>query len=256
MSTFARYRELIADPAFKLSGQPLASELRISSERGLVTYYAPFDHVNRKARIAICGITPGLQQAMNALNEARRQLQQGASDSEALAAAKVHASFSGRMRPNLVNMLDHIGVNRLLGIETCNQLFGNQQDLAHFTSALRNPVFLKGTNYNGAPAILGFETQKAQITEHLAAEVSSLGRGCIFVPLGGKVSEVFKWLEGQGVIHPKQVLHGLPHPSPASAERINYFLGLKPQEALSLKTNGPALDAAKQRLIEQIADLS
>ncbi len=256
MSTFERYRDWLADPRFQFTGQPLARELSVSRERGLETFYAPFDHVNSKATIAICGITPGLQQALNTLNEARRHILQGASDAEALEAAKVHASFSGRMRPNLVGMLDHIGVQKLLGIETCNQLFGSHQHLAHFTSALRNPVFLNGANYSGAPAMLGFETQRAQISQHLATEISSLGRQCVFVPLGGKVSEVFRWLEGQGVVDPKQVLHGLPHPSPASAERIKYFLGLKAKEALSVKTNGPSLDNAKARLIEQIKDFN
>ncbi|MGB3626838.1 MAG: hypothetical protein WA989_13470 [Henriciella sp.] len=102
--------------------------------------YAAFDHVTRTAKIVIVGITPGRQQMANALQECRRQLRSGAAADVALAAAKVHASFSGPMRANLVAMLDDIGVAQLLGLESTAALWGSASDLAHFTSALRYPV--------------------------------------------------------------------------------------------------------------------
>ncbi|WNC11144.1 hypothetical protein [Pseudomonas coleopterorum] len=43
---------------------PLPAELLLASEGDLQTFDAPFDHVNSAARIVLCGITPGLQQAM------------------------------------------------------------------------------------------------------------------------------------------------------------------------------------------------
>lgn len=50
----------------------LPAELLLASEGNLQTFYAPFDHVNSGARVVLCGITPGLQQASRALDEARR----------------------------------------------------------------------------------------------------------------------------------------------------------------------------------------
>ena len=98
---------------------PLPAELLLASEGNLQTFYAPFDHVNSEARIVICGITPGLQQTRLALDEARRQLRQGASLEHAKQAAKETGSFAGTMCTNLVRMLDHVGVHTLLGIDSC-----------------------------------------------------------------------------------------------------------------------------------------
>jgi hypothetical protein len=69
-----------------------------------------------------------------------------------------------------------------------------------------------------------------------------------FLPLGPKVSEAMTYLSKNGLIDESRVLHGMPHPSPASMERINYFLGKKSRELLSIKTNPDTLDAARDRL--------
>lgn len=118
----------------------LPEELLLTSEGNLHTFYAPFDHINTGARIVLCGITPGLQQASRALDEACKQLRQGASIEQAREAAKATASFAGPMRNNLVNMLDHVGVHTLLGIDSCARLFDTHRHLVHYTSALRYPV--------------------------------------------------------------------------------------------------------------------
>lgn len=54
----------------------------------------------------------------------------------------------------------------------------------------------------------------------------------------------------------RQVLTGLPHPSGANAERIQYFLGRKAAAALSTKTDPSKLDAARQALSNQVLQLS
>jgi len=63
--------------------------------------------------------------------------------------AKVFASFSGSMRINLVAMLDCIGVNKVLGIDSTGTLWNEHARRAHFTSALRYPVFVDGDNSPG-----------------------------------------------------------------------------------------------------------
>lgn len=233
----------------------LPAELLLSSEGALQTFYAPFDYVNTEARIVLCGITPGLQQASRALDEARKQLRQGASVDQAKQAAKETASFAGKMRTNLINMLDHVGVHRLLGVDSCARLFDTHRHLVHYTSALRYPVFLDGKNYSGSPAMLSRSSLRHQVETHLAEEIKTLGPLCLYVPLGPKVTEVFQHLQAKGLLKPEQLLDGLPHPSGANAERISYFLGGKPREKLSSKTNPAVLDAAKAKILAKLATL-
>ena len=213
--------------------------------------YAPFDHVTQTAKIVIVGITPGRQQMANALQECRRQLRAGTTRDAALAAAKVHASFSGPMRANLVAMLDDIGVAQLLDLDSTAALWGSASHLAHFTSALRYPVFVDGKNYSGAPSMTRVPVLRSLLDTCLVAEMRQL----LYVPLGPKVGEALEWAASRAGIPEAQVLSGLPHPSGASGERIAYFLGRKPKELLSIKTNAARLDAARAGLVAKISKL-
>lgn len=116
---------------------------------GLETYYAPFDHIDRNAKVVICGITPGKKQALIALDEARRVLDAGARIEQALECAKQTASFAGAMRTNLCSMLDHIGLSGKLNMARSADMFGASSSVVHYTSALRYPVYKKGKNYSG-----------------------------------------------------------------------------------------------------------
>lgn len=216
--------------------------------------YAPFEQVNAAARIVIVGITPGRQQMARALCEARRHLRAGASREQALVAAKVHASFSGPMRANLVALLDDIGVARLIGLDTTATLWEADADLVQFTSALRYPVFVDGKNYSGSPGMLSVPFLRSQLVTWFGEEMRRL-RDAIFVPLGPKVGEALSYLARQNGIPDENILDGLPHPSGASAERVAYFLGRKPRELLSSKTNPDRLDVARRNLISKIRKL-
>lgn len=255
MNNFEKFSALIAG-ATSFAGRPLPTELLIAREGELETFYAPFDYVNPQARVTICGITPGLQQATNALNEARRQLRAGASLEEAKRHAKETASFSGSMRKNLIAMLDHIGLHEYLSINSCARLFDTHSHLVHYTSVLRYPVFMNGQNYSGSPSMLSRTSLRQQIDNHLAEEIRSLGKGSVYIPLGPKVSEVFQHLQAKGLLRPEQILDGMPHPSGANAERINYFLGTKQRTALSSKTNPGILDKAKTLLVQKMVSLN
>ncbi|MDD2133465.1 hypothetical protein [Pseudomonas kurunegalensis] len=248
------FSTLLSSNTFDFSSS-LPEELLLTSEGNLQTFYAPFDHINTGARIVLCGITPGFQQATRALEEACRQLRQGATIEHAKEAAKATASFAGPMRNNLINMLDHVGVQRLLTLDSCAQLFDSHRHLVHYTSALRYPVFVDGQNYSGSPAMLTRSSLRRQVETHLAEEIRVLGPQCLYVPLGPKVAEVFQHLQVKGLLKAEQILDGLPHPSGANAERISYFLGNKSREALSTKTNPAALDDAKARIMEKLRKL-
>ena len=94
---FALFAPIIRDNEIST----LDDRLLLDREGPVSVYYAPFDCINRDAKIVIAGITPGKTQMLNALREARNQLLNGASHEAALEAAKRTASFSGAMCPNL-----------------------------------------------------------------------------------------------------------------------------------------------------------
>ncbi|MER8661310.1 hypothetical protein NKH34_09235 [Mesorhizobium sp. M1148] len=253
----ARFSSLIrATPeAFLLSDVTLDGQLALERTGDVVVSYAPFDHIQHGARVVIVGITPGAQQAKNALVELRRRLVAGDSDEAALAAAKVFASFSGPMRTNLVAMLDHIGLATWLGIESTAGLWSSHQQMVHFTSALRYPVFVGGVNYNGQPAMTSHPSLRRMLDECLSEEAAALP-GAVWIPLGPKAATGIQYLGRSGVIPQSRVLDGLPHPSGANAERIAYFLGRKRRDALSAKTDPLSLDAANARLKMLVSQLA
>lgn len=257
---FSRYAHLLRG----MIGAELRNEIdrpdRLLIESGyhgdkrLDIAYAPFDHVNPNARIVIVGLTPGRQQMRNALNEAWRQLRAGRTEEDALAAAKVYASFSGPMRANLVAMLDSVGVNHVVGLPSTTSLWNGDAGLVHFTSALRYPVFVEGENYSGAPAILYIPLLRAQLLRWFAKEMRAL-QDAIFVPLGPKVREALEAATTQAGVSKNRILSGLPHPSGANAERIASFLGRKSRSMLSAKVAPDRILADRAALEQKIAEL-
>ncbi len=234
--------------------QRLLIETGGSQSRVLEVAYAPFDHVNSRADVVIVGLTPGRQQMANALLAARRSLLQGRSEAQAAEDAKVFASFSGPMRSNLVAMLDSVGLHRTLGLASTGSLWGGDAHRVHFTSILRYPVFVNGTNYTGAPSPLATPLLHTQLMRWFAEEMSALPHA-VFVPLGPVATEAVEVVARQVRLDRRQVLAGLPHPSGANAERIAFFLGRKRREDLSSKVAPEKLLAARTALTEKVSEL-
>ncbi len=185
-------------------------------------YYAPFDHVNEDAALAVVGITPGRQQMSNAFVEARRCLMQGLPLGEVGSRAKRAASFSGPMRRRLTAWLDGIGIPEYLGVGSAAELFGDSWGMLHATSAVRYPVFVGGENYGGyrPRRPMGLPLFKRYVDEVLADELHRV-RGALVVPLGPAVSEVLEHLADHGMIRSEQVLSGFPHPTPGPRAQQN-----------------------------------
>ena len=245
---FTRFNRSIRE----FRGEPDVSQLQLAADGALSVFYAPFDYVNPTARVVLVGITPGRTQAVNALVAAQQQLKMGATDEVALEHAKRTGAFSGAMRKNLTSMLDHIGLNRWLGLDQCDALFGDAGQLLQSTSVLPFPVFLNGGNYNGTPDPVTTPVLRQMVLEHFVPVVRALTQA-VFVPLGPVPTRVMHWLSTQGHISNVRILEGLPHPSGANAERIQYFLGKKAAALLSAKTNPQKLDAARAHLKEAVA---
>jgi hypothetical protein len=251
-ANFKHYREaILANHNDAFEGNPLPRALLMAEQDALSVYYSPFDYVNSGARLVIVGITPGLKQARLALQSAAHSLRLDMTNEDTLRTAKIHASFGGPMRSNLTHMMDHLGLNTLLDIHSSSELFGDNSDLAHFTSVLRYPVFVRSKNYSGNP-----HAQKAPLLSgelsHFYAEVDSL-QNALFLPVGSLPTSILRDLVQHGRIEADRVLFDLPHPSGANQERINYFLGRKQREHLSSRTNADKIDSAKRTLITKLS---
>ena len=241
--------------AIRAGAAPDDARLQMAVNGPLAVHYAPFEAVNHRARLVLVGITPGRVQAANALAEAKRQLEMGASFQDAMRKAKQVGAFSGPMRTNLVELLDHIELPKWLGVHSCGELFGSKSELLQTASVLQFPVFVDGENYNGSPDPGRSPLLRSMVLEHFA----SLGKvlpGAVFVPLGPVPTKVLQWLTDEGHFRSSQVLAGLPHPSGANAERIAYFLGRKDISRLSIKTNPSLLDAARDALLGKVMQLA
>lgn len=228
-----------------------SKNMLIAKQDGLSVYYAPFEHINSVAKVAIIGLTPGRHQAMNAFAELQTSYDICGDWLGALTAAKKHASFSGPMRANLIRMLDSIRFNELMGITSCSKFFDENCNLAHFTSAVRNPVFNKGANFSGTPAIEKNTLLYPLAKKWLCEELRQL-KDAYLIPLGPKVESLLQKLIADQELPEMRILAGLPHPSGANAERISYFLGTKSRADLSSKTNPDKIEISRRNLTTKI----
>jgi len=233
----------------------LADEtLMLARDGRLRIQWAPFDHTPRTARLVIVGITPGREQAANALHALGQALRSGQDLDGAMRHAKLVGSFSGPLRTNIVRMLDSIGVQQALDVPTCMSLFDAAHEQVHFTSALRYPVFLDGANYNGNPDLLRTPLLREMVETFLADEARALP-GALWLPLGPKPTAALRHLVSLGVLPANRVLEGMPHPSGANGERIKFFLGQKPKAELSRKTRPDLIELAREMLLAQVGRL-
>lgn len=85
-------------------------------------HWAPFDYINKDAKVFILGITPGWTQMELAFNYTRKNIKDP-DETHVLKEAKRVAGFGGSMRKNLLHMLDEIGLPKYLSIDRTEQLF-------------------------------------------------------------------------------------------------------------------------------------
>ena len=73
------YKEKIAKLERRSDDASPLEELLIwvNKTRNISCYYAPFDYVNKEAKIILVGITPGATQMNRSLNAARAALEKG-----------------------------------------------------------------------------------------------------------------------------------------------------------------------------------
>jgi len=139
-------------------------------------------------------------------------------------------------------------------VPSCASLFDEAHEQVHFTSALRYPVFVDGTNYNGNPDPLRTPLLREIIETFLMEEARALPHA-VWLPLGPKPTATLQYLVALGLLPVDRVLEGMPHPSGANAERIAFFLGRKARSELSAKTRPDMIELARCRLLMQLSRL-
>jgi hypothetical protein len=205
-------------------------------ECGLDAYYVPFHHLNSKARIVIIGVTPCWTQMERAFSIAKRGLADGLSTEALFDYIDRTGRFNGPMRWNLVEMLDGIGLQNCLGIDSCAALFRNSSHLAHFTSAVSAPVFRLDQNYAGtAPKLLKVPKLRDFVLENLASELNALPNAVI-IPLGDVPGEAIQFLHSNKLIALDRCLFGFPHPSGVNVHRGTRYAQGQQRWADQLKT--------------------
>lgn len=196
----------------------------------LEMYYAPHnEYLNPSAKLIIIGLTPGWTQMKTAMEEARRAMQEKVTDEELCRRAKEAASFAGTMRTNLTQMLDMLGLPRLLDISTCGELFGERRILLHTTSLLRFPLFVNKKNYSGAhPGLLTQPVLKDMALSSISNELEIL-KEALIIPLGTVVEETLRLSVQAGMLDAERCLWGFPHPSGANGHRGKQFAARQEQ---------------------------
>ncbi len=227
------------------------NDLSIDAGNGFQFSYAPFDFVNPSAKVVFVGITPGEQQALNALYSMKQSIDSGLTDIDILIKAKHFASFSGPMRSNLVKMLDHICLPEIIDVISTEELFSEDSDIAHFTSVIRYPLFFNEKNYSGSPSPLRNQQIMGYVEQYFIEEIKQLP-DALYIPLGDIPTKVLQYISGQGTLDESLILDGIPHPSGANAERIAYFTCSKEARDCSIKTNTEKIDLAKSELVEKL----
>lgn len=237
---FADYRDAILALPMREDLDPLYQRDELITNRFLLfrdgpltAYYAPFHYANTKARVALVGVTPGFTQMERAFRTARLCLAQRIDDQAIFRRVARASDFAGYMRKLLVSWLNSdplpqkglrgIGLNKYLGLETCDALFGTSDDLIHSTSVVSAPIFKNGENYTGhSPSLLRLPKFKQFITDNLAKELASMS-DAVVIPLGDVVGEVIEFLHHEKLISVDRCLLGFPHPSGSNGHRFRKF---------------------------------
>ena len=201
--TLYEYKDKIKKLPIKdkyLKNEILIEDFLIDKENNIEIYYAPHnEYLNPKAKIFIVGITPGFQQMSTAISTARKWLEVSDDIEEIQYKCKSEARFSGSLRKNIISMLDEIELNRVLSLNSCEELFGDSDVLLHTISLIPYPVFVKKENYTGhTPKLIKSDFLMKYIYNNFINEFKKLNEPekVLLIPLG------------------------FPHPSGANVNRV------------------------------------
>ncbi|MBS8264353.1 hypothetical protein DYI25_07885 [Mesobacillus boroniphilus] len=239
MAMLEQYIRRIADLPLKESysrADLLTSDFLLAKEGTIEIYYCTHnEYINKKAKVFIVGITPGFQQMNKSFAVARRGLEENLSIEEVFYICKREARFFGVLRRNITQMLDDLDLNKMLDLQSCEELFNDKDFLLHTTSLIPYAVFLNGNNYTGhSPKIMKNKLLTRFLAEYFEPQASAL-RDALIIPLGKGVEEIIYEYTRGGLFKKENVLFGFPHPSGANGHRFLQFNSHKEKMKKTIK---------------------
>ena len=173
-----------------------------------------FDYVNSKAEVVIVGITPG--------NSQQKGSREGMSPRE----IKRKYAFAGTLRKNMVRMLDYIGLNSLLRIDTCASLWEQDFDRVEMTSLLKDATYVVGqrgkTMFKDTEIIAKSKELSEKYENGFVRDCEQYKQAKLFVACGQGVYDELMKLKERGVIAAPVV--AIAHPSGNNAIRVKYYM--------------------------------
>ncbi|MBT2681033.1 hypothetical protein J7E38_18745 [Bacillus sp. ISL-35] len=231
MARLVEYIDKIAELPLKESysrDELLTQEFLLANERRLAVYYCTHnEYVNPNAKVFIVGITPGFQQMSKSIAVARSLIEERFPVSDIPYFCKREARFSGVLRNHIIEMLDDLGLQNWLSLESCSHLFNEKDNLLHTTSLIPYAVFNDGKNYTGHnPKILKNNMLLNFLKSYFEPQAAML-RNALVIPLGKSVEEIMRVYVSEGLLEENNILFGFPHPSGANGHRLQQFTSNK-----------------------------
>ena len=173
---------------------------------------------NSNAEVIIVGITPGNTQLINNReNKSPEEIK------------RENAFAGGNMRRNLIDMLDYVGINKVLQIPSCESIFENDFNKVELTSLLKDATFEvkndKEIMFNKPLKILSDKMLQKEFESGFINDCKKYKKAKLIVALGKENQELLIIQKKEGKINSNIEIIGIPHPSGANAGRVNAFLG-------------------------------
>jgi hypothetical protein len=227
MEKLTDYIDIIARLPFKDSyhvDDIVTDDFLIARDGSLEIYYCTHnEYINTKAKLFIIGITPGFQQMSKSIAVARKCVEEKIPIADIPYICKRESRFFGPMRKNIIQMLDDLGLDQHLQLESSVDLFDERDELLHTTSVIPFAVFKNGKNYTGSsPKILKNNLLSYYVSQYFLPQASTLSNS-LFIPLGKSVEEVLREYCKRGLLKEENILPGFPHPSGADGHRVRQF---------------------------------
>jgi len=198
-------------------------ELLLHRDRKIDLYFAPFDHVDPKAKLLLVSLSPTRAQLHLALTVVSQGLRGGSDIDQCLASVDIMASYATTTRANLISMAEGIDLHSALGLRSCRALFDGRPELLSATFAIPHAVFVRtpgrpGRNYSGAPPLHGHPLLSAFAVQVLAAN-AAMAPAALVIPMGNPALLATR----MAGLDPRRVVEGFPHPSGANGHRLADF---------------------------------
>lgn len=240
------------------------SNFPLNSFGNVYIRYAPFEYVNRDAKLTLLGMTPSWTQIRENLDSAQKSI----SSPDVLKKCKLDGSFA-QMRELLVAQLDYFKFDQYLKrfeprLRTCKELFVSSSTigtkpsdltyLVNYTSIYKFPTFYLNkktgnlTSYTCNQGV--YKAARQKLDDYfipMLEEEFAEAKTSIILPLGIAVTDALKKSSTYSKYRDR-ILPPILCPSGQNNLRINYLLGLIGKSKMTGANSASKVESLKQNL--------